>query len=84
MEDMLDWALKEVGSREAAMTAGRVLKAHLLSSTARKCVRKGATTPLPPTRRRDCMRPGGRVGMDEGGTNQPKLYTIQETIPTWN
>ena len=43
MEDMLDWALKEVGSREAAMTAGRVLKAHLLSSTARKCVRKGAT-----------------------------------------
>ena len=40
MEDMLDWALKEVGSREAAMKAGRVLKAHLLSSTTRKCVRK--------------------------------------------
>ena len=40
MEDMLDWALQEVRSREPAITAGRVLKAHLLSSTARKRLRK--------------------------------------------
>ena len=78
MEDMLDWALEETesSSREAAMTAERVLRAHLLSSTARESVEKHKEPTTPPKMRRDCMRPGGRVGMDEGGTNQPKLFTI--------
>ena len=50
MEDMLDWALEETesSSREAAMTAERVLRAHLLSSTARESVEKHKEPTTPP------------------------------------
>ena len=86
LEDVLSWTLEEVGRKEATRRAERVMKAKLLSSTARmraltmsspakrKCEHKESATPS--KRRRNIREAGGRVGMEERGSNHPKLYSI--------
>ena len=81
LEDVLTWTLEEVGRRESTRRAERVVKAKLLSSTARmraltmsspakrKCEGEHKELATLSKRRRNSRR-------EERGTNHPKLHSI--------